>query len=201
MIIAEEQRRLVFVSAAYAALTFVMAYPLSASPGTTVVVDAPDTHVYIWTLAWDVHAFLNQPLRIFDANIYHPFPYTLAFSENLIGSAFFAAPFIWLTGNMVLGMNMAALITCVLCGIGGYVLARALHLRPGAAFLCGETGIAPDIPNSAAYIDHWRQRLSRDPRLVVTAAQQAQRAADHILGRGAKDVGQVEEQAADEQAA
>ena len=122
---------------AYAALTFVMAYPLSASPGSTVVVDAPDTHVYIWTLAWDVHAFLNQPLRIFSANIYHPFPHTLAFSENLIGSAFFAAPFIWLTGNMVLGMNMAALITCVLCGIGGYVLARALHLRPGPAFLCG----------------------------------------------------------------
>jgi hypothetical protein len=137
VIIAEDTRRLIFVSAAYAALTFVMAYPLSASPGTTVVVDAPDTHVYIWTLAWDAHAFLNQPLRIFDANIYHPFPYTLAFSENLIGSAFFAAPFIWLTGNMVLGMNMAALITCVLCGIGGYVLARALHLRPGAAFLCG----------------------------------------------------------------
>jgi hypothetical protein len=114
-----------------------MAYPLSASPHSTVVVDAPDTHVYIWTLAWDTYAFLHQPLRIFEANIYHPFPHTLAFSENLIGSAFFAAPFIWLTGNLVLGMNMAALITCVLCGVGGYVLARALHLRPSTAFLCG----------------------------------------------------------------
>ena len=137
MIIGEEARRLVLVSALYAALTFVMAYPLSASPGSAVVADAPDTHFYIWTIAWDVHAFLHQPLRIFEANIYHPFAHTLAFSENLIGSAFFAAPFIWLTGNLVLGMNMAALITCVLCGIGGYVLARALHLRPAAAFLCG----------------------------------------------------------------
>ena len=137
MIIGAEARRLVLVSAAYAVLTFLMAYPLSGSPGTTVVVDAPDTHVYIWTIAWDVYAFLHQPLRIFDANIYHPFPLTLAFSENLIGSAFFAAPFIWLTGNMVLGMNMAALVTCVLCGVGGYVLARSLQLRPGAAFLCG----------------------------------------------------------------
>jgi antirestriction protein ArdC len=71
----------------------------------------------------------------------------------------------------------------------------------GAAFLCGEAGVDPDIPNSAAYIDHWRQKLSRDSRLVVTAAQQAQRAADHILGRGAKEVGQADEQAADEQAA
>jgi hypothetical protein len=135
--IGEEARRLLAVSAAYVALTFVMAYPLSGSPHSSVVVDAPDTHVYIWTLAWDAYAFLHQPLRIFEANVYHPFPHTLAFSENLIGSAFFAAPFIWLTGNLVLGMNMAALITCVLCGVGGYVLARALSLRPGAAFLCG----------------------------------------------------------------
>jgi hypothetical protein len=132
-----EARRLVLVAAAYAALTFAMAYPLSASPGTAVVADAPDTHVYIWTIAWDVHAFVHRPLRIFEANIYHPFAHTLAFSENLIGSALFAAPFIWLTGNMVLGMNMAALITCLLCGVGGYVLGRALHLRPSAAFLCG----------------------------------------------------------------
>lgn len=75
----------------------------------------------------------------------------------------------------------------------------------GAAFLCGEAGIEPDIPNSAAYIDHWRQSLSRDSRLVITAAQQAQRAADYILGRATKTLEesavQAEEPAGDEQAA
>ena len=69
----------------------------------------------------------------------------------------------------------------------------------GAAFLCGEAGIDPDISNSAAYIDHWRRKLSQDPRLIVTAAQQAQRAADHILARGidaASEGGERDEQAA-----
>ena len=61
----------------------------------------------------------------------------------------------------------------------------------GAAFLCGEAGIDPDVPNSAAYLDHWRQKLSRNPRLIVTAAQQAQKAADHILGRNGKEVDAV----------
>ena len=61
----------------------------------------------------------------------------------------------------------------------------------GAAFLCGEAGIDPDVPNSAAYLDHWRQKLSRNPRLIVTAAQQAQKASDHILGRNAKEVDAV----------
>lgn len=137
MIIRDEARRLILVSALYTALTFVMAYPFSASPGSLVLADLPDTHLFLWTLAWDTHAFLHQPLLMFDANIYHPYPNTLAYSENLIGTAFFAAPIIWLTGNLVLAMNLAALVTCVLCGVGAYFLARRWGLSPAAAFLCG----------------------------------------------------------------
>jgi antirestriction protein ArdC len=54
----------------------------------------------------------------------------------------------------------------------------------GAAFLCGECGIVDRVlDNSAAYIDGWRARLSRDPKLVVQAAGAAQKAADLVLGR------------------
>ncbi|HSR51412.1 MAG TPA: zincin-like metallopeptidase domain-containing protein, partial [Acidobacteriota bacterium] len=54
----------------------------------------------------------------------------------------------------------------------------------GAAFLCGECGIEQaTLENSAAYISHWLDKLKSDPRLVVTAAAQAQKAADFILGR------------------
>ena len=134
---AVEGRRVAAVSIAYAALTVTLAYPFSLVPGSTVVVDAPDTHLYLWTLAWDTHAFIHQPFRIFDANIYHPFANTLSYSENLIGSAFLAAPVIWITGNPVLAMNLVALLTCVLCGVGAYVLGRRVGLSPGAAFLCG----------------------------------------------------------------
>ena len=88
-------------------------------------------------MAWDAYAFLHQPLHIFDANIYYPYANTLAYSENLIGSAFFAAPIIWLTGNLVLAMNLTALLTCVLCGTGAYLLARRLHFGVGGAFICG----------------------------------------------------------------
>jgi hypothetical protein len=130
-------RELVVATLAYAVLTFLMALPFSLSPGREVVADLPDTHLYIWTLAWDTHAFLHQPFRIFDANIYYPFANTLAYSENLIGSAFFAAPIIWLTGNLVLAMNLTALLTCVLCGTGGFLLARRLHVSVAGAFICG----------------------------------------------------------------
>lgn len=51
-----------------------------------------------------------------------------------------------------------------------------------AAFLSGETGIAPrTITNSAAYIASWLQALKNDHKLVISAASQAQKAADWIL--------------------
>ncbi len=53
----------------------------------------------------------------------------------------------------------------------------------GSAFLCAAAGISPPtIEQSAAYIDGWRKKLSGDKKLVVQAAGQGQRAADHILG-------------------
>lgn len=57
----------------------------------------------------------------------------------------------------------------------------------GAAFLCGHTGIEQEnIENSAAYIASWRAKLSEDKRLIISAASQAQRAVDFILGRQAE---------------
>ena len=53
----------------------------------------------------------------------------------------------------------------------------------GAAMLCGVTGIEQaTIQNSAAYIATWLKRLRDDNRLIVSAASQAQKAADYIRG-------------------
>ena len=52
-----------------------------------------------------------------------------------------------------------------------------------AAFVMGTCGLAePIIENTAAYIETWRSRISDDPKLVVMAAQRAQKAADLITG-------------------
>lgn len=53
----------------------------------------------------------------------------------------------------------------------------------GAAMLSAVTGIEQHtLPNSAAYLQSWIKALKGDPKLVVSAAAQAQRAADLILG-------------------
>lgn len=52
----------------------------------------------------------------------------------------------------------------------------------GSAILQAVTGIEAPFDNSAAYVANWLTQLRNDKKLVVTAAAQAQRAVDHILG-------------------
>lgn len=53
----------------------------------------------------------------------------------------------------------------------------------GAAFLCAQGGIFPQVAeNTAAYIQGWLAALKGDKRFLPIAASQAQRAADFILG-------------------
>ncbi|MVP02149.1 ArdC family protein [Paenibacillus lutrae] len=59
----------------------------------------------------------------------------------------------------------------------------------GAAMLCGIAGIDNStMENSAAYVASWLRKLKDDKRLIVQAAGQAQKAADHILGVTFEDV-------------
>jgi hypothetical protein len=129
--------RIWVVAAIYLALTLLLTYPLSLNPATAITWSDADTDLFMWTLAWDAHAIVDRPLHVFDANIYHPYGLTLAYSENLLGSAFVAAPILWITGNPVLALNSVVLLSVFLCALGGYVLAQRLGLSAPSAFLCG----------------------------------------------------------------
>jgi len=70
-------------------------------------------------------------------------------------------------------------------GFGGENYSREeLVAEMGAAFLCAVTGIETQtLDNSGAYVASWLHALKEDKRLVVTAAAQAQRAADYIRAK------------------
>ena len=79
-------------------------------------------------------------------------------------------------------LNRATLVDAVRFGDTNYSK-EELVAEMGAAFLCGVAGIANrTIDNSAGYVHGWLKKLRHDPRLLVQAAAQAQRAADYILG-------------------
>src|ERR1022692_536573 len=54
----------------------------------------------------------------------------------------------------------------------------------GAAMLAGMAGISQaTLSNSASYLQSWIKRLKSDSRLIISAASNAQKAADYILGQ------------------
>lgn len=54
----------------------------------------------------------------------------------------------------------------------------------GAAFLSNEAGILDQVQfeNSAAYLNSWIKKLENDPRMIISAASQAQKSTDFVLG-------------------
>jgi hypothetical protein len=122
--------------AAHGALVAVMSWPLLFDPAGSGVMDRPDGRLNAWILAWDVHALLHSPGRLFQAPIFHPLPDTLAFSENLLLPAVAASPAI-LAGGPVLGYNVVLLASLVLSGLGAQLLARRVTGDGLAAFVGG----------------------------------------------------------------
>jgi antirestriction protein ArdC len=60
--------------------------------------------------------------------------------------------------------------------------AEELIAEMGAAFVCAQLGITPEIrEDHAAYLGHWLKVLKADKKAIFTAASQAQRACDFLF--------------------
>ena len=79
-------------------------------------------------------------------------------------------------------LNRATLVDALRFGDTHYSK-EELVAEMGAAVLCGVAGIENRTTDtSAGYIHGWLEKLRHDPRRLVQAASQAQRAADYMLG-------------------
>ncbi len=96
-----------------------------------------DSDLIAWILAWGAHALATDPIHLFQANIFHPAPDALAFSEHLLGLAPVSAPLFLLTGSARLAANATTLAVVWLTALLCFVAVRAWTGRADAAFLAG----------------------------------------------------------------
>jgi hypothetical protein len=75
----------------YAALTVLMTWPQAAHLSNRTT-DLGDAKLEAWVLQWDYRQTLRDPMNLFQAPIFHPARYALAFSENNYGGAIFGFP-------------------------------------------------------------------------------------------------------------
>jgi hypothetical protein len=102
--------------ALFAVLAIVETWPLATDPAHLSRNDNGDAMLNEWTIAWVAHQAPRAPLRLYDANIFHPERDTLAYSEAMIVQSAIAAPFLWLGASPVLAYNIVLLTGFTLTG-------------------------------------------------------------------------------------
>jgi hypothetical protein len=120
----------------FAILTLVFAYPVVFHVADSIA-NYGDPLLNTWILAWDAHQLVRDPLGLFNANNFYPYPATLAYSENLLGIALLFTPIVLATGNPILAHNLAILSSFLLSGLGAYLLACYLTGNRRAALIAG----------------------------------------------------------------
>jgi hypothetical protein len=125
----------------YSAYTVAYTWPLPLHAAdhlrATPSFGAIDLDLHLWTLAWVSHTVVRAPLRLFDANVFHPARLTLAGSDHLLGTLPVAGPVYWLTGNPVATLNAVVLSSFPLAGLAAFALVAAMTGSGWAGLLGG----------------------------------------------------------------
>ncbi len=125
------------ITALFALITVIHTWPLASDLTRLSRVDAPDAQLNAWALAWVAHQLPNDPLHLFDANIFHPERYTLSYSEPLLVPALIGAPLHWLGASPVLVHNVLVMVGLVAMALGMYLLVLRFTDDRIAAILAG----------------------------------------------------------------
>ena len=128
----------------YTLAAVAMTWPLLPQIHRSMAGDLGDPLLNAWILTWGAKhatAILGGDLGAFarwwNANIFHPSPLTLAYSEHLTPLVVMGLPVWWATKNALLVYNVLFLASMALSGLGMFLLVRELTGRPRAALVAG----------------------------------------------------------------
>jgi hypothetical protein len=126
-------RRRAFVTAIFAAATAAMLRRTPFELANRLPGNLGDSAFVLWVLRWNGYALLHNPLHVFDANLFWPYPHTLAYSEPLLSVAPVYSVLYGITGNWTLSWNILWLALIGLNLGATYSLTRWLTGRTDAA--------------------------------------------------------------------
>jgi hypothetical protein len=101
------------------------------------VTDLGDPLFSLWRLDWVSYQLRTDPWHLFDANIFHPEPRTLAFSDAMLVPGLIAAPWLWMGADVAVVHSLLLLAASVFSGVTMFWLVRALGRGTEAAVVSG----------------------------------------------------------------
>jgi hypothetical protein len=111
------------VFAFFVVLAIVFTWPLAIRLPTATS-DLGDPILNAWIIDWDLYATVHAPSHIYQAPMFYPARYPLAYSENLFGIALVALPFYLAGCSPLVIYNLMLVLGFAFCGYGAYVLVR-----------------------------------------------------------------------------
>ena len=91
-------------------------WPIASDPAHLTRHDNRDAILNEWIVGWVAHQLPRNPLHLYDANVFHPERFTLAYSEPMVVQAVFAMPILWAGASLVLAYNLLLLAGIALSG-------------------------------------------------------------------------------------
>jgi hypothetical protein len=137
-------RRWLWPLLAYLAAAAVMTWPLVIHP--RALLGAPsgpgDPYLNLWILGWGMQAVLSNPAglftgAVFNANIFHPAPGTLAYSDHLLLQSALLAPLYAVTHDVVLCYNVLLIASLVASALAMHLFVRNVICTESGAYLAG----------------------------------------------------------------
>jgi len=124
------------VAGLFALLTAAMTWPQALHLGSRAT-PHQDVYFNMWRLRWFAHAMATPSAGLFDGNIFHPEPRTLAYSDAMLVEGIVAAPLLWAGLKPVLVHNLLLLGAIAASGLAMCALARYLTGSLGAGVVAG----------------------------------------------------------------
>jgi hypothetical protein len=124
------------VALLFVALTAAMTWPQALHLGSWIY-DHDDPLLSIWRLSWIAHILPISPGDLFNGNIFHPEPRTLAYTDSVLLQGLIAAPLIWLGISNVAAYNLVLLLSIALSGWAMWKYAAHMTGSSAAAILAG----------------------------------------------------------------
>src|SRR5437867_9142645 len=124
------------IFAGFVLLAVVLTWPMG-SQLATIVSDNGDPLLNAWILDWDCFALVRHPLSVFQAPMFYPARYPLAYSENLLGIALVVLPLSLMHVSPLTIYNIAMLLGFAFSAYGAAVLARLATRSTLAATVAG----------------------------------------------------------------
>jgi hypothetical protein len=163
-------------------LVVFLTWPLAANTSTHLASVGSDTLYSIWALAWETHAMGTDPLRMFDANIYHPALNSLAYGPSGFGALVLFGPAFAATSDPIFATNVLFLGGSTLTAWAtGLVVTRwtgsvAAGAVAGAAYLSSPWVLYEWVP----HVPHYAM-LMWLPLIAYMASSPSRRIRDALL--------------------